>query len=490
MKIPLESIVKRIGPYELIAFITGFVLMAFELVASRILAPTVGTSTYVWTNIIGVIIAALAIGYAVGGYIADRRNQKSDIAWLLLITACSIVLVGLLYEPVLADVSRLVGDPRAQGFFASLYLFAIPSFLLGTLSPYLARLRLHSLETTGRSVAGLSAANSLGGITGTFCTGFIFFSVIGSLETLALIAAVLLVCSWFILPRYQFRQRIAVSGIAGITILLLFTTPVGADVVAEIDTPSAHYKIVNVTINERPVRVLTMGPAGWQSGSYQDGSKELVFGYTSKIADTVATVPNKGRILILGGGAFSLPEYLGNKYPASIIDVVEIDPKLPAIAKKYFNYVQPPNVHVFSEDARTYLQKTNSDYDVIVVDVYNDASVPFALTTEEYTTSLKAVLQPNGVVIANLIAAANQQCMPLLASVHASYAKAFSNSLYFPLYEPTMTTEQNVIAVHSNNSLAWTTSLPGGTFVQMHSATRLTDNFAPVEQLKQKCSTS
>lgn len=464
--------------------------MAFELVAARLLAPSIGSSIYVWTNVIGIMIAALALGYAAGGVIADTRNRKSDILWLFLLSATGIALVAILHQTILSTITTSLGDARLQGLVASLVLFAPPSFVLGTISPYLARLKLHSLETTGRSIAGLSAANSLGGIAGTFCTGFLFFSVIGSVETLTLLTTILIVCSWLIVPAYRFAVRAGISIILLICIVASLSTSASANTIAEIDTPSAHYKIIDVTLQNRPVRVLTMGPAGWQSGTYQDGSKELVFAYTHKITDIVAAAPHKDRILILGGGAFSLPEYLGTHYPESTVDVVEIDPLLPDIAKQYFGFKQPSNVQIFTQDGRTYLNNTTNRYDIVIADVYNDISVPFALTTQEYTEALRSVTSLDGVAIANLIAANNQNCKPLLASINRSYAAAFNNSHYYPLHDPEMAVEQNIIGLYSNTSLAWSSNIPGSVLVKLTEGRRLSDNFAPIEILKQRCSQS
>jgi predicted membrane-bound spermidine synthase len=483
----VRSLIKRIGLYEVLAFVTGFVLMAYELAASRILAPAIGTSTYVWTSVIGVMIAALAAGYASGGWVADRRAERSDIVWLLIGSALAILATCMFYDATLNGVAYFLHDPRLQGVVASTILFVPASFLLGMASPYLAKLRVQSIKTTGRSVAGLSAANSFGGIAGTFCTGFIFFTVIGSRETLALLAGVLIACSWFILPRVQRRPRIIATTVLTGTLLLQFAVPVRAGVVADIDTPSSHYKIVDATLDGKPIRVLIMGPGGLQSGAYLDGSKTLAFDYTRKIAEVAAAAPHKDHILILGGGAFSLPEYLGRAYPDSRVDVVEIDPKLPGIAKRYFGYDQPANVRVFSEDGRTYLKNTTTKYDIIIIDAYNDSSIPFALATTEYAAGLKQALTPDGAVIANIIAGGSNSCMPLLASLHKTYSTAFDRALMYPLDDITMQTKQNIIAVYSNAPLTWANGIDGSTFVGVAPANAMTDNHAPIEYLQQKC---
>lgn len=403
-------------------------------------------------------------------------------------SALTMLITCVFYEDTLLAIGSVIHDPRLQGVIASIILFVPSSFILGVISPYLARLRTHSVQTTGRSVAGLSASNSVGGIAGTFFTGFVFFTFIGSRQTLVLLALILIISSWLMDPQEQKRTRAITSIILVLVLILQLATPVRANVVASIDTPSANYTIRNITMDDgKKVRVLIMGPGGWQTGTYLDGSKELVFDYTRKMAEIVKAVPQKDNMLILGGGAFSLPEYLGTKYPNSNIDVVEIDPDLPKIAKKYFGYTQPNNVKIFSQDARAYLEHNSKHYDVILVDIYNDASVPFAMTTKEYTALLNRSLAPTGVTIANIIGSTDQACMPLLASIHKSYTSSFEYAAYYPVVELSMLEKQNIIGVYSNQALDWAGSIPGATNAYFYSGRDLTDNYAPVEYLKQRC---
>lgn len=479
----------RIGVYEFIAFVSGFVLMAYELLASRLLAPSIGSSMYVWTSVIGVMIAALAVGYAAGGWLADKRVAKQDIAWLLLLSALAIICTLMSYEPLLFFISSLVPDQRAQGVLAAVTLFMPASFLLGMISPYLARLRVKSLTTTGRSVATLSALNSVGGISGTFCTGFIFFSLFGSREALGLLVVALVACSWLIMPRYRLRLRLIVLAVFAVILCLQYFTKTHAPgLVANIETPSAHYSVLAGTQNERDVRLLTTDPRGYQSAAYTDGSNELALGYARKMAEVVRVAPNKENILIIGGGAFSLPEYLAAKYPSSHIDVVEIDPHLSGIAQKYFGYTPLPNIAVHAQDARVFLQKAQPNtYDVLLVDAYsNDSAIPFSLATLEYTEQLKRVAAPKGTVIANLIGSTNSSCLPVLASLHKSYSHSFRKTHVVPLY-PGADHVQNIIALYTNSSVDWAKGIGVNMPIDTKPATPLTDNYAPVEALWQQC---
>lgn len=457
--------------------------MAYELAAARILAPTIGSSTYVWTSVIGVIIAALSLGYAFGGKLADARVKPLDVSWLLLASAFGVVLSLLLTPQVLSVLSATVPDARFQGLLAALVLFAPASFVLGAVSPYLVRLRVASLETSGESVALLSALNSVGGIVGTFAAGFIFFGFIGSKETVVVVAAILLVSSWLILPKAGVKNRI----IATVLVVLLSILPFMAasrGLVANVDTPSANYRISDGEYGGQPARFLSTGPKGFQSAIYL-GVDDLAFAYTQKMADVVEELPKKDSLLILGGGAYTLPGYLAKKYPAAQIDVVEIDPDLEGIAAQYFQYAQPSNVRTYAEDARAFMNKNEQKYDAILVDVYSDISVPFTLVTQEYAHEVRSSLAADGVVIANVIGANTERCAPMLEAIYATYSSVLPESVIFPLTDPSFTRSQNSIQVYGKD-LGWLSKEAAyeGTIQQKKP---YTDNYAPTERLNQLC---
>lgn len=397
--------------------------MAFELVAGRVLAPTIGSSTYVWTSVIGVIIAALSIGYYAGGRLSDRRNRPVDVAWLLLATGLVVIMTTIFYPGVLDSLAQQKMDDRLKGVLASVILFAPASLLLGAISPYLAKLNVDSLSTSGRAIANLSAMNSLGGITGTFVTGFVLFSYVGSRNIMTALGLSLVVISFAIAPKVCTKLRAGTAAIAAL--MTLFIAP-AADAL-HIDTPSAHYVLTDHHTDRGTIRTIATGPNGQQSGVNLDRSDELVFWYTRQIANVVENTTNKESILILGGGTYTLPKYFANKYPDMKIDVVEIDPKLSQIAQQYFDYKNPGNISEIKEDARTYLNKTNRQYDIVVVDVYGDISVPFSLMTREYGDRVARTVKPGGKVIVNVVAGSRGSCKELLDTTLAPYISHFTD---------------------------------------------------------------
>ncbi len=477
-RIFMTKLFHNIGRLELIAFATGFCLMAYELVAARILAPSIGSSTYVWTSVIGVIIAALSFGYYAGGRVADERNRASDVVWLLCFATVAVVMTELIYTHVLDGIVELDVDPRWQAVMAAGVLFAPTSFVLGMISPYLVKLNVHSLEKSGRAVASLSTCNAMGSIVGTFVTGFVLFGWIGARETLLVVAIGLIAAGWLLVPSYRTAQRLGFS-IVMIALLLLPTPTAGT---VEIDTATAHYRIERGVIEGRGFTGLSTGPGGVQSGVWEDGSREPVFWYTAEMARLALELQPK-RILMLGGGAFTVPQYLAEKLPGSQIDVVEIDPGLKKISEQYFDYENPSNVELIFDDARRFLNTSERTYDLILVDVYGDTSIPFSLMTREYTAALADRLAPGGAVIANIIGGTDGgPCSEALGALDAVYRAEFGAAQY--------STQDNQVLLRGNHIIVYGqvgTELSGLRPLPKFEQIAYTDNYAPAERLYFAC---
>ncbi len=463
---------------QIISFVTGFALLTYELAAARVLAPSIGSSTYVWTGVIGVIIAALSLGFFVGGRLADRRNRAIDLVALLLLASAMAVGTLISYEGLLDSIVESIPDSRVQAIVAALVLFAPTSFFIGTTSPYLAKLNVQSLKSTGQAIASLDMFNAIGGIAGTFVTGFILFGYIGAHQAIGLVVVLLLVVSWLIAPRLYIGKRAVASAV----LLLCALTPAAVTQgVVKIDTASAHYEVITGFIGQRSVVGLVTGPGGTQSAVYRSGVGDPVFWYTRE-ASRLAILRQPDSVLVLGGGAFTVPQYLSDQLPDSTIDVVEIDPELEAISRDHFGYTSPRNVTEVFTDARAYVNQTNKRYDVIIVDVYGDASIPFTFMTKEYGTALAGILNPDGIVIANIIGGMEGECRQVLASVDAAYRSSLPHVVYS---NESGESEQraNHIVVYSNQRITLEGMRPFPSFGQKP----YSDNFAPSERLYYDC---
>lgn len=472
-KLHYPNLVTRL---QIISFVIGFCLMTFELAAARVLAPSIGSSTYVWTSVIGIIIAALSLGFFIGGKLADQRHRESDISWLLTIASALVISCLLFYQDILPTIATLGTEVRLQAVVAAALLFAPASLVIGILSPYLVKLSIQSLQHSGRTVAGLDAFNAIGGITGTFVTGFVLFGYLGARETIAFVGLLLLLASWLVSSHYRLRTRLITS------FLLFFLSLAGMaqSYGVEIDTPSAHYTIKTFEQSGRTFVGLQTGPTGVQSAVFTDGfSNDLVFWYTQEMAD-IAIDAHPKRILLLGGGAFTLPQYLATHLPDSTIDVVEIDPKLESISRDYFQYQSPENVKVIAADARTYVNQSREQYDLILVDVYGDTNIPFSLMTREFGQAVRARLTEDGFVVANIIGGLTGPCRSVLDGVVGAYLQPFSYYRYTE--NPARKGERNnFIARFSDSPSSYGDALP------LESVQVYSDNYVPAEQLHYNC---
>ncbi|MCL2094692.1 fused MFS/spermidine synthase [Candidatus Saccharibacteria bacterium] len=476
--------------YKIVAFTAGFVLMIFELVAARLLAPTIGASIFVWTSVIGVIMAALALGYWYGGRVADQRNNPLDIVWLLLAASAGIVFV-LMAGSLIIDLSvAIFKDARWQGLTAALLLFALPSFILGMVSPYLAKMAITSTETSGSSVANLSAMNAIGSILGTFLTGFVLFGLIGGDVTLALLVALSAGISWLLVTKDLWEVRLVFSIALVVVAGFLVWRSSDSDTIT-IDTATARYLVVSTTWEDRDITALLSGPHGIQSAVFTDGSGELVFWYQHRVAEvfhsSMSDIEAPPRILILGGGAFNLPDYFARQYPDSTIDVVEIDPKLQTIAEKHFGFVQHDNINIYGEDARSFVRSKadTKQYDFIMVDVSKDIAMPWQFVTREFGDRLNHLLDDQGVIVVNLIGAQAGNCSRLFDAVYGIYARHLPNR-YIVQQFPGDHTITNIELIFSRRALTFdeTSSIQP---LQRAIGRVYTDRFAPIEHMLLQC---
>jgi MFS family permease len=178
---------------SVIAFVANGCLLVLELVAGRILAPTVGVSLYTWTAVIGVVLAGISLGSWIGGKIADRRPGRSVLSLQLLLSAVASALV-LLFESNLDSVAAPFSWPSIlQVVWLTTIVFFLPSVLIGMVTPMIIKLALNSLEVTGRVVGRIRAAAELGAIAGVFLTGFVLIEAFGSRSIVATVAITLAV---------------------------------------------------------------------------------------------------------------------------------------------------------------------------------------------------------------------------------------------------------------------------------------------------------
>ncbi|MEO8650563.1 MAG: fused MFS/spermidine synthase, partial [Acidobacteriota bacterium] len=207
---PLKQLRSSGFVLELVVFGCGAIVMVYEIIGSRIVAPFIGASTYVWTSLIGVILGALSVGYWLGGRLADQRPDTKILAGLIFGAGGLISVTILLKDVVLSFVSAASIGLAWRSVLAALFLFAPASVALGMVTPFAVKLRTVSLADTGRTVGRLYALSTVGSIVGTFAAGFFLIPFVGSVRTLYLIAGCLFLLSVTLVSFAPSRQNIAI----------------------------------------------------------------------------------------------------------------------------------------------------------------------------------------------------------------------------------------------------------------------------------------
>ncbi len=392
------------------SFFAGMSIMAVELGASRLLAPYFSSSQIVWTIIIGTIMIALAIGNVIGGRMADKDSNPDRFYKRLLVSAVWIAAIPFLGRYVIALISGALAIFVKSNFliWASLVscivIFVFPLILLGTATPSLVKYTVESLDNNGKIVGGLGALNTIGSIIGTFLPTFLTIPTVGTSVTFIIFSAVLLIIGliYFI----SVKRKIINCIIAG-ALFIVFSFFGISNSFAFWETNLVYegesiYNYLQVKENENSVILSTNVMFGVQSIMMKDGGLTGMYYDYALAAPYMAGVYEKaeGDILILGLGsgtyASQCTEYLENVN----IEGVEIDKEIVDLSKRYFSL--PESVSVSVNDARAYLAFSDKKYDVIMVDAYQDITIPFQMSTVEFFSLVREHLNEDGVMVVNM----------------------------------------------------------------------------------------
>jgi len=425
---------------EIIVFVCGAVVMILEMVGSRILAPYLGTSIVVWTSLIGIILGSLSLGYWWGGRIADENPSYRVLSILILLSAFFVGTVALSKSLILGFLQQHAGSIHLGSAIAALILFAPPSILLGTISPYAVRLKVDNLQKCGATVGSLYAISTIGSILGTFLAGFFLIGFFGSSNILIILSLVLVLTS---LVASIKDRLVKLSGI-GIFIVLLLAANAYDSYLANADFHDidTHYNRILIyksvdQMTGRPVRVMVTGPQGRQSAMFLDNDIELACEYTKFYKLASHFKPAMKKVLMLGGGGYSFPKYALGRYPDVQMDVVEIDPEVTALASKYFALQENPRLRIFHEDARTFLNTRIVKYDVILGDIFNSCyAIPFHLSTIETVERFHKLLADDGVVLMNVLCSIEGDTGRFLRAEYATFKMVFPQVYLFPVAAP------------------------------------------------------
>lgn len=405
-------------------FFAGMSVMAAELGASRLLAPYFSSSQIVWTIIIGTIMIAMALGNIWGGRTADRNPDPDRLYRRLLIAAVWIAAIPLVGKYIILGISALLIFTVSSNFLiiaafaACMIIFVFPLFLLGTVTPSLVKYTVDNLSENGKIVGTLGAFNTIGSIIGTFLPTFVTIPAVGTAVTFLIFSGILLLLALL----YFFSSKAKRGMCAAALTVFVFCSIFGnSDRFAFWDDDLLYegesvYNYLQVSETENSVILSTNVLFGVQSVMNKEEGMTGMYYDTAMAAPLMVerdtAPPETGAqdaessdakpldVLILGMGsgtyARQCEAYFGNMN----IEGVEIDEKITDLSRKYFDL--PEDVEVTTYDGRAYLQAVDTKYDVIMVDAYQDITIPFQMSSREFFTQVRDHLKDGGVMVVNM----------------------------------------------------------------------------------------
>ena len=384
----------------ILVFGASAAVLVLEIIAGRMMAPYVGISLETFTGIIGTVLAGIAVGAALGGRIADRRDPRQMVGPALVIGGA----LAWLSVPIVSAMGPDVGSGPTAIVILTTAAFFLPVAVLSSVSPMVAKLRLDSLAETGSVVGGLSAAGTVGALVGTFVTGFVLVAAIPSRTIVGVVGAVT-IAAGFVLTWWLRRQ----ASVA-VVVVLVFAVGFSGINLASASKRCEHetaYFCVNVERNaaDPDVRDLLLDRLRHASVNLVAPAARSDIRYIRIFSEVADRMPSGSvRALHIGGGGFAFPRYLAATRPGSENLVLEIDGELVRIAKDELGLVEDESLQVDVGDARLALQDLpDNSYDLVVGDAFAGESVPWHLTTVEVAEEIDRVLKPGGIYMMNVI---------------------------------------------------------------------------------------
>ncbi len=432
--------------------------MIIEVVAMRVLAPYYGNTIFTASSVITVILAALSIGYYAGGRLADRYRSLRLFFTIILFSGLCLLFfhfASFAIIPAQSLVFSIITGPLVS----SLFLFFLPALLLGTISPYAIKLQTVYFPEQGvGTVAGkIFFWSTLGSIVGSLSAGFVLIPNFGINQIIVATGAALVFLGLVPLINIGLDKKILDKYIIVFFVIMTAAVLSGYETNKKIIySKDGVYEKIIIYEGEhsgRPARFFAQDHS-LSGASFLDSQNpsDMVFDYTKYYRLYKILKPDAKEVLIIGGGAYSIPKAILHELPDASVDVSEIEPSLFDLAKKYFGAKDNPSLRNVTEDGRRFLRLSEKKYDMIFSDVYFSLySVPPHFTTQEFFKIAKEKLNKDGILIMNIIGDLSLGGASLIMSEAKTLRTVFENSYFFAVDSPQKKGAQNVIFVGYNS---------------------------------------
>ncbi|MFH1125748.1 MAG: fused MFS/spermidine synthase [Candidatus Altiarchaeota archaeon] len=435
------------------AFISGASVMVVEILGSRLFAPYFGSSTYVWSALIGVILASLSLGYYIGGRQADVNPSKRKLSSVLLAASALVFAIPLLAPHVAAF--SLVAGYRVGPLIYALILFSLPNVLLGIVPPYTIKLAAKSLGKIGSVAGDLYALSTVGSIVGTLMTGFVLIPLLPVTGIFIGVALALFIASVIVWKpsKYNLALYLGVALIisaASLSVGGRVWLQQGEKKIYEKYTPYQRILVVDDEAKKTRKMVLDF----LYSGEVQSNTNLTVYDYIKFYEIPFILRGNISSVYMIGEGSGTGALQIRMAHPNTRVLVAELDPEVHKTAVDYFSLAEDENLVVELGDGRQILQQSSEQYDLVILDAFRSIySIPTHLTTAEFFRQVRTHLKPEGVLEINAVSSLDDDSI-FLKSLCKTMENEFKYVYFYPV-DSTLDSArlQNIMVLASNKQL-------------------------------------
>ncbi len=437
-------------------FASGMTTLAIELAASHLLGATFGTSSLVWSSIIGLILIYLTLGYFIGGRWADRSPRARTMYIIMAWGAFTAGLVPLVSAPVLRLAAQAFDALQVGVLFGSfvavLVLFSLPVTLLGTISPFAIRLAITTAEQAGRTSGRIYAISTLGSFIGTFLPTLITIPLIGTRRTFlgfsVFLALVALAGLWVSGSRRTALALLWMPLLLAALAIFWAGQPIKATSGLIYETESA-YNYIQV-LEQDGYRMLRLNEGQGIHSMWHPTQLDYFGTWEQFLVGPFFNPPDYDpervqSLAIVGLAAGTIARQATQVFGAIPIDGFEIDPKIIAVGRQFFG-MNLPNLNAIAEDGRIGLERSSRRYSLIGVDAYRPPYIPWHLTTREFFQIARQHLTTEGVLVINVGRSPTDRRLvdDLAATVHSVFPSVYIidvplsfNSIIYATVQPT-----------------------------------------------------
>ncbi|MCI0344601.1 MAG: fused MFS/spermidine synthase [Chloroflexi bacterium] len=403
--------------------LAGAAVMIYEFIAVRVLQRYFGGRLEVWASVIAVVMAGLALGSYLGGHAADRYHSTR-------VLGAGIVIAGMLGALIL-PAAELAGEHLLRldvvspwhPLVAAAWSSFLPFLMLGAALPQVIRFYVADFASVGRAAGTVTALSTVGSIGGVLGTGMYLLASFGVRETLYATSAALVGVGVAVT---LLSRRAAVASLA--MVALLCPSPDHAEIV--FDDYSAYHHILVEDAGDTRILWFDNDQESLMSlgDPYAGGFEYTDFFHVPMLLD-----PSTDQVLFVGLGGGTGPKSFLSHYPAVGIDVVEIDPMVVEVARRYFAVPEDPRLRIHVADGRAHLRRDRRRYGAIVVDAYSAGPyggvLPYHLATREFFETVRQHLTNGGSLVYNVITTYGEGTV--LPDVYETIASVFPSPYAF-----------------------------------------------------------